>query len=63
MGMTGSHFLMAEDNGEAVEANGVAKKSPAANRKPSVALQNPPKCDIINPKNKFCLPCNRVSLS
>ena len=61
-GFAGAHFMMNE--GEGVEGQEQFSDPPEANpivshRKPVVALPNPPKCDIVNPKNKFCLPCNR----
>ena len=28
-------------------------------RSPYKKLPNPPKTDVTNPKNKYCLPCNR----
>jgi hypothetical protein len=58
----GSHFLMANASDSSTPEP--AKKAPpqsapASDRgKSAYGLQNPPKCDIINPKNKFCLPCN-----
>ena len=55
IGLAGSHFLMADDS---VETNGKSPTS-AARKTPNAALQNPSKSDIINPKNKYCRPCNR----
>jgi hypothetical protein len=56
--------MMADEDDEsehpAPEAEVVeAKTESSPNRKPSVRLPNPPKCDIVNPKNKYCLPCDR----
>ena len=53
----GEHFMSADqDDSEISTADPLET---ATVPKPVVRLPNPPKCDIVNPKNKFCLPCDK----
>jgi hypothetical protein len=53
IGGFGSHFML--NNGQEQE-NGFTQQEA---RSPHKKLPNPPKTDVTNPKNKYCMPCNR----
>lgn len=58
----GGHFLLVDDNSVETYDNPLepASKQPLIVDAPKAkALPNPPRSDILNPKNKYCKPCNR----